>query len=292
MTEEVVEQQQEVIEQAQDDSGFAAGFAEVRGEEPPVSEPVVEEQASSEEVQQQAEAPAAETQQDDTPEQNLIAGLTDEQLRGVLAKANMVDDLVLRIEKTHGKIGELNRTIQNLQQKNGTAQLSAGQLKRLSSEYPELATLLAEDLSEALAGSGGGQAQQFDQSVLDARVAEQVSSVERKFEKKLVLRDHPDFDQVCQSDDFRLWLKTVLPPEESARLNSAWESEYISGQITAFKTWRAAAAESAEKTRESRNKRLESAVAPTGSRSVTPNQPSEDEAFSSGFNQVRNSRLY
>ena len=134
MTEEVVEQQQEVIEQAQDDSGFAAGFAEVRGEEPPVSEPVVEEQASSEEVQKQAEAPAAETQQDDTPEQNLIAGLTDEQLRGVLAKANMVDDLVLRIEKTHGKIGELNRTIQNLQQKNGTAQLSAGQLKRLSSE--------------------------------------------------------------------------------------------------------------------------------------------------------------
>lgn len=292
MTEEVVEQQQEVIDQGQDDSGFESGFAEARGEEPPVTESVSNEEPAVEQGQQQAEAPAAETPQEETPEQNLIAGLTDEQLRGVLAKANMVDDLVVRIEKTHGKIGELNRTIQQLQQKNGSANLSAGQLKRLSGEYPELASLLAEDLSEALAGTGGGQTQQLDPSAFDARVAEQVSAVEKKFEKKLVLRDHPDFDQVCQSDDFRLWLTTVLPPEESARLNTAWESEYVSGQITAFKTWRAAAAESAEKTRESRNKRLESAVAPTGSRSVTPNQPSPDDEFEAGFKQVRNSRLY
>ena len=85
MSEAIETQAVEVVEQ-DEDQALAAGFAEARGEEPPVIEPVVVEEA----------APAAETPpQEEPPEepQVVFAGLTEDQLRSAILKANEVDSL-------------------------------------------------------------------------------------------------------------------------------------------------------------------------------------------------------
>lgn len=286
MTTEAIEPQVEEV--TQDDAGFESGFAEARGEEPPVeAAPEVKEQAGTAEETQAEQTATPE----ETPAQTLIAGLTEDELKRLLLKANSVDDVNARLEKAFGKFGEINRTLQELQ-KRGGGSMSAGQLKRLSGEYPELAELLASDLNEAFANSGGTSAAPFDPSELDQRVAQKVTDAERNFEKRLLRREHKDWEQVVTSDDFRLWMDNVLPAEDKMHLNATWDSEFISEKLTEFKAWKSNADGQAKPQREQKQKRLEAAVTPTSSRSPGPNIQSDDDAFAAGFSQVRSNRLY
>lgn len=291
MTTEAIESQQ-VEEATQDDAGFAAGFAEARGEEPPVeAAPEVKDRVDTEQSGQTATP-------EETPAQNLIAGLTEDQLKNLLMKANSIDDVNARVEKAFGKVGELNRTILELQKNRGNgAGLSVGQLKRLSGEYPELAELLASDLSEAFSNTGGGSpGQQFDPSMIEQPLADKVKEVERNFEKRLLRKEHKDWEETVTSDDFKLWGTNVLPREEWLQLNASWDSEFIAEKLTEFKAWKQqATAQSESQTntqREQKQKRLEAAVTPTSGRTNGPNIQSEDDAFASGFSQVRSNRLY
>lgn len=277
---EVVENQDVDVAQ-NDDSAFAAGFNEARGDEPPADE-----LAAAPEPQASEDAPETPAAEEPAPQQTLIAGLTEEQVKALLLKAGEVDTLAERIEKSFGKFGELNRTIQQLQQQRSGGQLSAASLKRLSEEFPEMAEMLASDLNEALSGTGGaGQPafdpDQFDQ-VLSARVADIKIGLEREMEKRLLKREHRDWETVVTSDDFKLWRANVLPAEESERLGNSWDSEFIADKLTEFKAWKGKAAAS----KENKQKRLEAAVTPRGDAGGPPTL-NDDEAFLAGFKNAR-----
>lgn len=282
MSLEAVENQNVENAVEQDDAAFAAGFNEARGEEPPVEEPKAEEPKVE-------EAPAAvEPEPEPTP--NLIAGLTEDQIRAAILKANEVDSLKAQIEKSFGKYGELNRSLQQLQQqKSGGVQLNAQALKRLSSEFPEMAEMLASDLSEALAGvSGGGQQQAaFDpdavEQMLQGRIADVRAGLEQEMEKRLLKRAHRDWEDVVTSDDFKLWRQNVLPAEESERLGGSWDSDFIAEKLTEFKEWKKQATVS----RENKQKRLEAAVTPRGDAGGPSTVQSEEEAFLAAFKRAR-----
>lgn len=285
MSTEAIESQ--VVEQG-DNASFEAGFAEARGEELPTKAETTAEELVVVEPET-AEEPAEEP----TPEQVRIAGMTEDELKTLLSKVSSIDDLSSQVRKAFGKYGELNQAIQSLQQRQGGGmKLTAGQLTRLSGEYPELAELLASDLNEALASSGGS-APQVDFS---AEIGKAIAPVKQDFEKRLVKRDHPDCDQIFMSNDFHLWMDSALSPEDKQQLKSSWDADLISAKLTDFKAWKKAADEQTEAQKEGqkeqKQKRLESAVAPTGSKQTGPNIQSEDDAFAEGFNRIRSARLY
>lgn len=228
------QQPQETAEQGQD--AFEAGFAQARGEEPPAPKSETEEKAE----EQQPEEKAPEAKAEEPP---LIAGLTETQLRDLLAKANRVDTIEqetnTRLRQAFGKLGEINSLVQQLQQTRGNA-VSVKGLKRLSEEFPEMAKMLEEDLNEALTGAGAAPA--FDQSKIDDLVSTRLTEVEDKvtkeMEKRWLSRQHKDWKEQVASADFNLWKDNVLPKEEAAVLDESWDADFVAEKLTEFKAWK------------------------------------------------------
>lgn len=276
MTLEAVENQ---VVEVVDEAAFAAGFTEVQGDEPSADVPVAEEVQTQEE-----EPPVVEETQ-----QTLIAGLTEDQVKNLLLKAGEVDKLSDRIEKAFGKHGEAMRAIQQLQQRQtGGVQLNASALKRLSSEFPEMAEMLASDLSEALAGQSGGASQpSYDPDLIEqhlqGRVADVRAGLEQDMEKRLLKREHRDWETVVTSDDFKLWKDNVLNQEDSQKLGASWDSDFISEKLDEFKAWRNKSSVS----KENKQKRLEAAVTPRGGSGQPSTIQSEEEAMFSAFKNAR-----
>jgi hypothetical protein len=280
-TNEEVQDVQPSVE-VQSDDGFAEGFAEARGEEPPVHEEVPE-------TAQPAEA--AEQTNEPEPEQPLIAGLTESQVKELLVKAGQVDEMNVRIEKAFGKFGEIQRNLQALQnQKPSGMSINPESFKRMREEFPEMVDLLTADLSDALQGASGQAS--MDPTAIENIVSERLSAKEREIEeameKRWLKRQHRDWEEVIQSQDFMLWGQNELQQDEWQSLLASRDSEYISEGLSRFKDWR----DRAVKAKESKQKRLESAITPKGG--VAPGQSvqSEEEAFNKAFKEVMKGRLY
>lgn len=277
MTTEVDQQQEEVV---QDDSGFDAGFAEARGDESPTEPEQVAEEHVEEPVVEAEPVP-------EQPQESLIAGLTEEQVKNLLLKAGQVDELSGQLRKAFGRMGEFNNEIQQLRQRGGV-KLSADKFKRLGEQYPELAEALAEDLSGALEAPSSGPA--FDingfSNAVEQRLSAQQATLNQEIEKRLLTRAHRDWADVVRSNDFQLWAANVLPKEDSTKLAETWDADFISDKLDEFKSFR----EQSTKTQQSKQKRLEAAVAPKGGAPTQAIQ-TEEEAFAKAFNKQRESRL-
>lgn len=274
MTEEVIEQEST---QEQDDAAFSAGFAEARGDEPPTEAPASEPVES-----QQEDAPATETSVEAEPaaEEPLYAGLTESQLKAQLAKIAEVDEVKAQVRQAFGKLGELNQKLMAAQ--SATAKLNPGQLKRLSSEYPELAALLEEDLGSIAVG----QSPSFDpepiRQELEQKFSGELERMRREQELKMLSMRHADWQTIRSSDDFRIWEQT-LPQDERQKLNDSWDALYVSTMFDQYKAWR----EKAHATKHQKNQRLAAAVTPTGVPKVGHSTTNDDDAFLAGFKQAR-----
>ena len=267
--------------EVQIDDGFAEGFAEARGDEPPVHEEVPE---TAQPAQQQQAAV------EDEP-QPLIAGLTEEQVKNLFAKAGQIDEMNARIEKAFGKFGEIQRNLQTLQsQKSSGMQLNPDSFKRMRDEFPEMVDLLAADLSEALQGST--QASSIDTNEIESLLSERLTAKEREIEeameKRWLKRQHRDWEDVIQSQDFMLWGQNELKQDEWDSLLSSRDSEYIAEGLTRFKEWR----DRAIKAKENKQKRLESAITPRGGAAQVNSVQSESDAFDRAFKDAMKGRLY
>lgn len=268
MTDEVIQQEQE------DDAAFEQGFAEARGEESPTTESH-EEPVSQEESQETEEAQEA---QEEPQEEQLYAGLTESQLKAQLARVAELDEMKQQVRQAFGKIGELNAKLQQAQTAKAT--LSPGQLKRLASEFPEMAALLEEDLGSLSVGGN-----QFDPSPLVNELhatKQQFEEAKQEQEKKLLSIAHRDWQTVVASDDFTLW-KQTLPSEERQTLDTSWDALYIADKISEFKEWRG----KAQTSKQQKTKRLEAAVTPQGITKAGPSAINDDDAFLAGFKAVR-----
>lgn len=252
-------QQQEVTPpdaQASDDAAFEQGFNAAQGieDQPPAAEPEKE------------EPPAY------TPE--MVKELMD-----------TVQTLKQREAKVFGTIGALKQQIDALKSQPQTPQkafsLQADGLKRLKAEFPELAELIAADLTESMQT---GQAQvdpsQMTQLVEQA-VSERLENKSREFEAKLLTAMHPDWRAVVKTPEFATW-KQSIPEEDRDQFDNSWDAEYLSGKFSEFKDWKSKAVQQTQ----SRQNRLENAITPRGGAKLPP-PPSDDEAFAAGFISVR-----
>lgn len=285
MTEEIsnteVEVQLTEAEQtAADEAAFADGFNGVRTDDEPVIQV-----AEKPELKQEAEGTAAEevkTEATDEPTK-VLAGLTEEEVKTLFAKAAHVDDLIAQQQKAFGKIGELNQTLQQLKaqpkQTGGVLEIKA--LKRFSENYPEEAEDLLKDLQDA-----GVTAIEQTPGIDEARTGELITAAmsqqEQAFETRLLKVMQPDYQQQMAQPDWAIW-KSTLPPEEQGVLDNSWDANVLSERFNAFKEWKGAAMTGANK----RQQRLANSIQPTGSGAAKRQTTQDDEAaFIAGFNSA------
>lgn len=291
MTQDVIDQQdaEQTAEQLQqsEQAAFEAGYSKASGEEqPPVVEAPVESVAAVE--------PEAEVADETTAEEDEIAGLPVSKVREYLADVAEMKRQLAESEqhrdRLYGSLGSLKQQLQELASKPlqanaGGVKLTANTFKRLSGEYPELANLLVEDLSDTVFEPGGVQPPAFDvaqlEPILSQRDAALADSISRKYEARLLALAHPDWKATATSTEFKLW-KDMQDPEVRQTLETSWDSQVLGEGLTAFKDWRA---QQQAKT-VSKKQRLERAIQPSGV-PATSDTATEYDAFLQGFKQAR-----
>ena len=261
-----VEQETAEATPQDDDAAFLAGFKGVT-------------EGVEEVVQPTEPEPAPEPEPEPV---KLIAGYTEDQLKDLLSKASEVDRLKASEAKLFGTLGSMKQAIDAMrsQQPTATAKYSKEGFKRLSAEFPEMAEMLAEDLS------GFSLPQQ--QAGLDISavgvINERIEAVKREQATKLLGVVHRDWRQVVQEPEFQTW-KGSLAPEAQDVLDNGWDAELIAEGLSAFKEWRTKTAQ----VKVSKQSRLEAAVAPKTTARAAPVQ-TDDDAFMQGFKEARGIR--
>lgn len=283
--------------QATDAAEEEAGFAEAFGQSPveqtadqqeTEAEDATEPEAEAEEVEAapEEEQEAAPAEEEPTPEAQ--AAEDQKHLKALLDSLPALDEKTklseTQIRQLNGKIGEINRIVQELRANTAAPaqpmKLSKEKFKRLSVDFPEIAEMLAEDLSElsmpaAAPQTAAPQAETIQlQPIIDAEVAK----VEQKLEAKLLTFMHRDWREVVKSDGFQAWVKT-LPETEQTELANSWDAEYIGGKLTAYK----ALTQQQKQEREKRNERLARGVMPRSTVKVERGLTTEEEGFNSAF---------
>lgn len=232
------------------DEAFADGFEEF-GEEPSNE---IKEEAIQEIIEQNP-------------------SFSEEQIRELFEQNN---------QRLFGKIGEINREVKRLEAlAQSSAQpreaqpinVTAEMFSNMREEFGEdFANALARDLSQIPLQQQGG----IDQTQIDYLLQQKVAQIENNFEMKLVTREHPDWEQIAQSQDFNGW-KNQLPADIQDRLDTTWDSGFISAAISAYKRDKALYQEQQNK----KHQKLEAAVMPTSTGGFDENY--EDD-FEAGFN--------
>jgi hypothetical protein len=206
-----------------------------------------------------------------------------DKLAALVAKMPKLDELEnmtqAEIRKVHGKIGEINRAVQELQKSQGNTaavKLAGVKLTRLQEEYPELAELLTQDLSES--GATTGEPSQPNVNIGDevAKVREDLS---KEMQANLLTIQHRDWHQVIQSPAFAEW-KQTLPEADRTELDNSWNAMYLGEKLTQFKDYNAQKQTGATQ----RKERLNRAITPKGS--VAPLKPlpmTEEDGFAAAF---------
>lgn len=256
----------------------AAFNAVVSGEVPEATAPATETQTEQTEEQQTTEP---EQTQAETPEEQIDEAT---KIQGELKK--LLDELPSnqaatqkQIEKIHGKLGEFNRTLSQLQG-GGKLKVNASKLTRIAENFDsDFAQSLAEDLSEAIE-SAGGSGVDVD-TLKESLRAEMATEFDKKMQVSLLKMQHRDYAEIYGSEEFAKW-KQTLPADELETLESTWDATFIADKLTEFKQYRSAN----NNTKERNNERLARAITPTGTKNVQKVIATEEDGFNSVFEKT------
>jgi len=249
-------------------------------------------QETVEETQPEPEVKQEEVVEEVKPE---TVSITSEQWNALQSRLAEIDSIkaetARRVDQALGKYGELNRTLQQMQQKPaGGVDMSRVKFERLAADYPEFAKLIQEDLvssfvpvQEKAATLDPAELEQRFQSKLN----EEIEKLALKSEIRDLTRRHRDWETVVRSNEFQQW-GASLPSDKWEALRSSNDADEISGGLDEYKAHIAAlqaAQTAAAKPTEQRkvaSKRLEAAITPTGTAS-SPVTLSERDLFLQGF---------
>lgn len=281
---------QETEEQANEaeQSAFTASFTDARVDETPAKvETAVEEEQAAEVA---AEDDPAQVDEPEVPAEEK-AGLSADELTKMLAKLPSLEEsgnmTSAEVRKLHGKIGEINRSLLDLQKNGGNkpaVKFTGAQFKRLHAEYPDLAELLAQDFSEAEpAETTEKPAVDTDafKAEVNTQVAQVKSDLSKEMQHNLLLIQHQDYPKILQSDDFKVWIQT-LPEEDRKLMDDTWDAIYLGKKFGEFKDWQSKKTEGTNQ----RKERLERAILPKGTqKAATPQAQTELDGFNLAFKQ-------
>ena len=198
-------------------------------------------------------------------------------------------------QRIYGKFGEVQREVKRLEalaqqsmqyreQPSAPREFTADSFSNMREEFgDDFAQALARDLSKLPLQSQQG----INQQQIDLIVSQKMDQLKNDFEIKDVARQHPDWKDVANSDDFQGW-KSQLPAEVQDRLNNSWDASFVSASITAYKRdkdlhQQSLKAEASARQKETNKKQrlLENAVMP---RSSGGSSDDYDDDFEAGFN--------
>lgn len=240
-----------------EDAALEAGFGGETIEEP-------------EEVTATEEAEESTTEEVEPVQEQVEAPLTRAELQAIEARSLALEAQITRVhDKAFGKIGELQQKIEAI--KTRTTGLSPRAKERLAGEFPELAEMLFDGADEPEPPQR--PAQQDDVLV---KIRAEREQEKQEIERRLLKRDHRDWETVVASSTFKGWVGT-LPPSEQQTLTNSWDADFVSAKLGEFKQWNAAQQAAAEEKETTKNKRLENAVTPRGVRGKSPGHDIDDE---------------
>lgn len=317
MSEEVKTTEVETANEAADfEAGFSAVVGGAKAEEPKVVEK--EQPKESEAPKKQAEAATETVAEAEKPGGLPLSAFDEEAIKTLLAKSAKVDELEMaltrqaqELRRAYGKIGELNSHLRQLMKAPTKRGIKQAELKfaRLEEEYPELAQALKEDLAQVLGAaqeeveqkeepqgvkaeeSGDGLSQSQDSPQIPEEVLQQREFQLRvEYEKKLLASRHPDWEQIAQTPDFRIWLASQ-PPEIQQVAMTSYSAEELSGVFDLYKQARQLL-ETKVRQGATKQKRLETAVPVSSSSTAAPPVSDELDDFLAGFNAVMRQRIY
>lgn len=321
MSEEVKTTEVETTNEAADfEAGFSAVVGGAKAEEPKVveKEQPKESEAEVEAPKKQAEAATETVDEAEKPGGLPLSAFDEEAIKTLLAKSAKVDELEMaltrqaqELRRAYGKIGELNSHLRQLMKAPTKRGIKQAELKfaRLEEEYPELAQVLKEDLAQVLGAaqeeveqkeepqevkaeeSGDGMSQSQDSPQIPEEVLQQREFQLRvEYEKKLLASRHPDWEQIAQTPDFRIWLASQ-PPEIQQVAMSSYSADELSAVFDLYKQARQIL-EAKARQGVTKQKRLETAVPVSSSSTAAPPVSDELDDFLAGFNAVMKQRVY
>ena len=283
----MAEDQEQHVEltQAQQDSAFADGFNSVSA--PDDYTPEVEKQEP--ESSQEAGKTAEETEQLETPaEEAVFAGMTESQIKSLLAKAAKVDQLEEQLRGVHGKYGELNGTLKGLLSKQTLTHVDApatgddSSLSEFERDFPEVVAIV-EARMRRMNQQDAQPSQTSPQAVSEPQPAA-AQPGEPNIDVQMAVLDevHAGWRELVSSDDFSLWLATQQQEVQQAYANSSTAREFGS-VLNQYKT----AKQTTQDSKSRSKSRLEQAVIPDGKSGKTAHAPSDEDYFAAGFKSVR-----
>lgn len=260
-------QRQEVVtEELAEERAFEAGFNATDVE--PIAS--TGDEAATTEIQP-AEQPEG-GKGDSQPKRSL----SDDDLAAVMQKVN--GEFGKNFDRVFGKLGEFNQKLTELQNvREKAAGISPKARERLKEEFPELEALLFDEVEEAeINDLQQKEIQPQPEPQLEQQPDNQLTA-DQVVERRLLKRDHPDWEQTVVSPEFIAWTEQ-LPAADKEKLRTSWDADYVSTKLTEYKTLKEAALN--KKTEGDKNKkaRLEAAVVPRGTPSDTSSDADDEEA--------------
>lgn len=256
---------QESTNEAAEQAALEAGFNSTDEEpecEPAQVEPEKKEEEPDPPAEPDKEEPAA------TPEPEI----TIKDLRALLD--DNTDKTKQQISKLAGKLGELQQKIDAA--KSTVSGISPKAREKMEKDFPELASMLFDN-------DGAPEPETVKEPTHEEPAPKEISLEELQEAQELLAFDHPDWDKVCNSEEFKAWMKT-LPPAVYRRLNETNDPGFVSDKLTRFKKFQEdqatakAAAEAVKATEEKKKQsRLESAITPQGVPRTATSSNEEDE---------------
>lgn len=221
------------------------------------------------------DAPSQQAQAEAVAEQVIeYAQLTRAEWDEWKARAAKIDEIKATQDKSFGTIGNTIRGLQDqlkAAQSGAQVEILQEDIDALKDDFPPLAAALEKVRNMRAIPVGG-----FDQAKVEELVGPRLKAAEQKFELRLLARDHPDWQQIDASPEFRGYVQG-LPEAERKQLADAsdnFDSDVVSRFISRFK---------ATKPATTRKSRFDAAVTPRGS-GVTHNAVGSDEK--SGFDSA------
>ncbi len=272
----------EVQTEAEELASMMAGYNKTRGETPPVeiaAEPSTEQEATPE---TEPEVPAIEEQP--TVKVEDLA----EELKALKVKVSSSAGDPDAIRKMHGEIGNINRTLKQLQTPAAAPdsdELSAAlkDAEAVAEEFPEMAGPLVKALKAAKAAiDAKTSSTPPNPAEQDEIIAKKVAERKRLDDIESLADAHPDYLEISASTEFQTWLATK-PTAYQEKLRSTWNPVIASKGFDEFKE--------ARKAQERKQNRLAAAVAPQGTQQRAQPSTLPDEAgYEAGYSKYRKRR--
>ena len=242
-----------------------AGFAKVRGEEPPAADTPAVVEPVTEEPQ--------ETRQ--PTEIELLQSKFDAEIR-----------------KMHGKYGEVVGELKQLKAQPNPVEDAAPipEWKAVASltaqEFPELGDTISRDLTNILAQRFPNASPEKITELVKEQASQATAGLREEFQQEAaklrVEAKHPDWEEAVVSPEYKAWFASK-PAEFQQEFGNTWDARLVVQGLNEFKTWR----DTTQNARQHKQARLEGAITPTGVPAAHSSKLPDSAGLNAGFSRVR-----